>query len=92
LILAALLYAALTAPDSGTIVPVSGKPFVVEWEVRWKPPLSTSTHRRRFATADEAVAFELAAPLCAKQPAPCVMWIHASVYTFDPKVKICALR
>lgn len=68
------------------------KPFIVQWEVKWKAPLTTSTHSKRFAKAEDAVKFELSAPMCKVHPEPCVAWIHTSVYTFDPKVKICALR
>lgn len=85
-----LLYAALTisadVPTSGPIVPVSGRPFIVTWTVRWKPPLAATNHARRFSTADEAVLFEASAPLCSSRPAPCVEKIHASVVV-PPRIR-----
>jgi hypothetical protein len=85
--IAALLALLSFVPVSGAFVPASGKPFIVSWEVQWKPPLTTTAHEKRFRTAEEAVRFEMAAPLCSKKPAPCVMWIHADVVTIDPKSK-----
>ena len=76
-------------PDTGTIA--SSKPFIVTWQVRWNPPLKDAKHSRRFSSAQDAVAFEMAAPLCAKRPAPCVAWIHSDVVTFSPRIKIASL-
>jgi hypothetical protein len=93
---AALIYAlcvniyASSVPTSGAIVPASGKPFVVSWAIRWKPPLAETTHSKRFAHAREAVGFELAAPLCSSQAPPCVVWIKADVVAINPKFKTAA--
>lgn len=76
-------------PDVGTLA--SRKPFIVTWEVRWKPPLEATKHSRRFSTAEDAAAFHVAAPLCAKRPAPCVAWIKSEVVTYSNRIKIASL-
>jgi hypothetical protein len=90
--LIALLYALVLAAYSPAEPVRLKQPFIVQWEVKWRAPLAPTGHSRRFAKAEDAVKFELSAPLCKVHPEPCVAWIHTSVYTFDPSVKICALR
>lgn len=83
---------AYTVPSSVAEPARLKKPFIVQWEVKWKAPLAPTGHSKRFAKAEDAVRFELAAPMCKTTPEPCVAWIHTSVYTFDPRVQICALK
>jgi hypothetical protein len=88
-LLLALLYVEFTQPAYKPTAPISGRPFVVSWAIRWKPPLTETTH----SNAREAVEFfELAAPLCSSQAPPCVAWIKADVVSINPKFKTAALR
>jgi hypothetical protein len=91
-LLLALLYVEFTQPAYKPTAPISAKPFVVSWAIRWKPPLTETMHSKRFRYAREAVEFELAAPLCSAQAPPCVAWIKSDVVSINPKFKTAALR